>query len=253
MHSEKTPYKLIQEELINISKNPPKNDNELKLYMESILLLSKKYFGDIDSMTIQYEIRCRDFLESVDKNKGLPVRAITSQELEIKENNKKEIDSKLNDTLTDIMTQAVNKYREQVKEYYEISITDFMREVETFLNHLISPSSNPKSIKSEIQTLCKYFRDSIKWGKTFDILKNGCFPLMVSNAFSINSGAIAAQWNYSTRDEEMDYPNHNHKDHDGHIYPIRGTWADKKGLFSKNVNYLDTVITELLMLDVAVV
>jgi len=249
MTSEKTPYKAIQERLNKIAARSPLSQDQIDEAADDILSLVREYFVSPDVLSERYEGGCRAFLSSAKNNKGLPFHAVLSTddsrsgEQAIPEPRDVE---RLWPLLDDLLAEVVARYRVQASDYYSASVDEFMAEANEFLTTLDSDVTDRTAVKNRIRLLCQSFRTTMKWSSTFDALKNGCFPQVVSNTFSANSGAIAAQWRYNTLDEDVDYSNHDHRHRDGKVYPIRGNWAGEKGLLARDVTYLDEVSMDLL-------
>lgn len=245
MAEEITPYKAIQFGLKNLVKESPLSDSQAEQATQNILELALSYSDKPEDMILSYKERCNNFLDTVKKNKGLPVRSIGS------ENNGDEVVSSENfdqllPRLEKIQEQVENKYKEQIYIYYKQSLDDFMNAVLGFISELQKEKINIKDAKADIQNLGQDFRTFLRWSRTFNILKTSCFSSEISNAISISSGAIGAEWHYSPQDEQIDYPNFEHIDYDKKVYIIRDCWADGKGFFSSEVTYLDEVSSKLL-------
>lgn len=245
MAEEVTPYKAIQLALNNFVRESPLSEAQVEQVTQNILALVHSYSDKPEDMILSYKERCNDFLDTVKKNKGLPFRSIGPEN-----NGNKVVDSENFDQLLPILNSIREKvevkYKEQIYIYYKQSFDDFMNSVLSFVSKLQKQRITLKDSKNDIQNLGQDFRTFLRWSRTFNVLKASCFSSALSNEFSINSGAIGAEWHYSPQDEQMDYPNFAHLDYDKKVYIIRGCWADKKGFFNPDVTYLDEVSSKFL-------
>jgi hypothetical protein len=62
----------------------------------------------------------------------------------------------------------------------------------------------------------------------------------ISETLAIDGGAIAGRWRSNWRQPGYDY-RPDHKERDGEVYAVRGSWAQSKGLIRRGAGYTDEV------------
>lgn len=242
----KTPYKIIQDHLNDMVRRSLITSLDAQNEIEKIKDLFKRYSPDMDEMIENYRNISSEYIKEFKENEGVLLCGISNN------GNQKKILS-INGNIEElyicvdrILEKSVKKYREQVLDYYNKTLDDFCDCFCELLFPIIDNKLSLDDAKREIKYISQYFRSSIKWYKTFEILKNQCISKSIKNIVYLSKDPTAAIWVYNNIDEQMDYPNYKHKKHDGKIFIVRNSYAQKKGLICEDVTYLDTVIDDMM-------
>ena len=128
---------------------------------------------------------------------------------------------------------CIENYRQQSKLYFDERLSQFHDLLINFLKQVPNGGTKDKLAKSMIAEIKRELRSLTKWPRLFYTLKAS--SLVVKRE---QNGDIAGMWRSHWRRAGYDY-RPEHKERDGKVYAIRGSWAMQQGLINKGAGYTD--------------
>lgn len=190
-----------------------------------------------EQSTDAYKRRCDEFLATVIKRGGLPIREIMSADSDVtsrgttatrRRTAKKSIPRA---KLQSNHKSCVDNYRRESTLYLDGELNTLRDILRDFIREVLAGRSKEPATRRKITAIKGAFRDLTNWDRFFSTIKNDSFPASLRRTFDLEGKPIAAIWRYSVLDEQGEFRNaYSHKDRADRVYAVRGNWAIEKGL-----------------------
>ncbi len=239
----------IGDKLAAFLKSGPQTAGRLDCIYTDLLNSAHALIPTSQAATAGYEQVCRSFLESVVQVRGMPTR-ITSgssgNETQNVSSSGSHIATVFDTLLPSIIERfnwCVENYRSQAESYLENLVSQFQSMLREFLAEVPVGGSKDKAAKGRIIEIKKELRYLVRWDQLFYTYKARSFPAEIEHIFVLAGNPLAAIWHYSDLDEQGEYQKtYDHKQRNGLVYTIRGSWAIDEGLMTVgSAGYLDEI------------
>ncbi|GAN78618.1 hypothetical protein [Acidocella aminolytica] len=186
----------------------------------------------LDQAVASYRINCDDFLAKTIAVKGMPTRTIIGGSTgEIVSSSGRSVADnfqKLLPLIKKCHASCIENYRTQAKICFEKYVSDINQLIDQFLAEVPRTAKERAPYIARIKREIRYFS---KWNQLFYTHKAMSFPSEVEYIFIMSGEPLAAVWEYSSLDEECEFPpDMDHKQRDGRVYAVRRNWAEAKSL-----------------------
>jgi hypothetical protein len=231
----------VAELLSNYAKGEATSTEVVK---SQVMALIFENVPSLDQAVASYKSNCDDFLAKTIAVNGMPTRMVAGGSAgEVVSSSGKAVADKFQKLLPLLEkshASCIETYREQAKICFEKYETEINKLVDGFLAEVPRTAKERASYISRIKREIKYFS---KWNQLFYTHKAMSFPSEVEYIFILSGKPIAAVWEYSSLDEECEFPpTVNHKQRDGRVYAVRQNWAEAESLMVVGSDgYLDEI------------
>ena len=224
--------------LIEFLKSGPSSPGHIEEVKSQISKIALSLVTSPEEATENYKEACNDYLVKVIAVKGIPFRAIGG-------GNQSETAIYATESFDSLLPKincrynwCIENYKQQSKIYLNEQLTQLLDLLLEFLKQVPIGGTKDKLAKSKITEIKRELRCLTKWTRLFYTLKAFSLASEIQRVFILENGAIAMEWNSHWRQLNYDY-RETHKERDGKVYAIRGSWAVKEGLINKGAGYTD--------------
>ncbi len=185
----------------------------------------------------------QEFLNTVIKCRGIPVRAIISDGEQTTSNIKGiRMEGKFDffePKIHDIFYACIKDAESQAPLFRQQELLSALNTFEEWAMSIPLGGTKDKLFRDEAREVRKQLKSVQKWNEYYFIEKRGCFSNRIDHLISESNNTIAAIWNYNSFDiYDKKCEHHNY---DSKVYLIRDNWAIKRGfiIIDSSTKYTD--------------
>ena len=209
----KTTADVIGELLTAFLKSGPQTPDDGANVESRVLEIAYANVPSPEQSTEDYKKRCDDFLATVIKAGGMPIRKIGSAKVAGTSDGliaTRRREAKQPIPLAKLRANhkfCVENYGREARLYLDGEMNAFRALLGNFIREVPVGGTTDKATRRKIVAIKAAFRDLTKWTRLFSTIKAYSFPASLQRTFDPQSGQIAAIWHYSVMDEQGEFRN----------------------------------------------
>lgn len=238
--------KHVSDALSGFMKTGPVSNGHIDDVLDSVTDIVARSIVSVEEAVDSYRQVCDKFMVEVIAVKGMPLRAVVSEEAvpAAAESEASHSWGTLLPKIQDRNRFCIENFQRQAEKCSDEEIVHFRDEVAEFLRLIPAGGTKDKELKARISTIKKTIKFLAKWNRLFYTYKAMSFPAEVEYIFSLQDDPIAAEWHFSALDDQCDFRmEHDHRALNSTIYLVRNSWAMEKSYLDKDsAPYIDDVV-----------